>query len=411
MNYGPKTGGDWCDFVRWNQEYFAEFHKDLADMVHAVAPNVPVHAKTTTWQLYRRENIMSGDDPTLLGGVTDINGNDSVNLWGFNDRSGDMIERGGQDFAQGWRENALGYELQRSTHDAPVFDSENHLIFDRETHYVDPAHVRSALWMGAVHGQSATTIWVWQREKSNPVGDFAGDIMERASCAEAVGIVCHDLNRVAAEITALQNAPPDVLILQSNSSAVWDKQYDAELMKVSTALSFTGVKIGFVTERQLEQGKAVDGRILFVPACVHLCDAAFATLRNYRGRTVFIGKNVMTRNEYDQPRAGRINATVLAIGKTWRDTLGTLNPPLREARVEPAVKVRSDSGAPGVQWQTAITPQGLVVNLYNAMHDPMTVSIGSTSGGDLVDLLTAERLPASAKITLAPMEVRLLRVP
>ena len=35
--------------------------------------------------------------------------------------------------------------------------------------------------------------------------------MERPSCAEAVGLVCHDLNRVAAEITALQNAKPDVL--------------------------------------------------------------------------------------------------------------------------------------------------------------------------------------------------------
>src|SRR6059058_3759235 len=36
----PKYPGPaWADFCRWNDEYFASFHKELADMVHAVAPN------------------------------------------------------------------------------------------------------------------------------------------------------------------------------------------------------------------------------------------------------------------------------------------------------------------------------------------------------------------------------------
>jgi hypothetical protein len=407
MAFGHKTGAAWCDFVRWNQEYFAQFHKDLADMVHAVAPNVPVHAKSTTWHLYRAENITSGDDPTLLGGVTDINGNDSVNLWSFNERGGDLIERGTTDFAQGWRENALGYELQRSAHDAPVFNSENHVIFDRETRYVDPAHVRAALWMGAVHGQSATTIWVWEREKSNPVGDLAGGIMERPGCAEAVGIACHDLNRVAPQITALQNAPPDVHIIQCNSAAVWDPGYQDALVKVFTALSFTGLKIGFVTERQLEQGKIVDGKILFVPACAHVSDAAFAALRNYRGKIVFVGEKLLAKNEYDQPRDGRIEAaTTVAAGKTWQDSLKALRPALDHAKIEPAVKIALDKADWGVQWQTAPTPEGLIVNLYNARHDPMTLSLPAAA----VNLLTGQAIASGEKITLAPLEVRLLRI-
>src|SRR5205085_11467223 len=139
----------------------------------------------TTWMLYRSETVQSGDDATLFGGITDINGNDSVNLYGFNERKGNLIERGTEDFAQGWRENALGYDLQRSAHDAPVFNSENHPIFDRETRYVPAEHIRACYWQGAIHGQSATTTWVWEREKSNPGGDFAGDMMERPACAEA----------------------------------------------------------------------------------------------------------------------------------------------------------------------------------------------------------------------------------
>ena len=67
--------------------------------------------------------------------------------------------------------------------DAPVFNSENHVIFDREMRYIPPEHVRAALWQEAIHGQSATTIWVWEREKSNPRGDFAG---AAAECSAAL---------------------------------------------------------------------------------------------------------------------------------------------------------------------------------------------------------------------------------
>jgi hypothetical protein len=405
MAYGHKTGSVWCDFVRWNQEYFSAFHKDLGDMVHAVAPNLPVHVKSTTWHLYRSENILSGDDPTLLESVTQINGNDSVNLWSFNERAGDLIERGTTDFAQGWRENAIGYELQRCVHDAPVFNSENHLIFDRETRYVDPAHIRSALWMGAIHGQSATTMWVWEREKSNPGGDFAGSIMERASCAEAAGIVCHDLNRAAAEITAIQKEKPQVYLLQDNTAAVWDgKRYDDAFLKLFTALSFTGCQVGFVTERQLEQKTVTDVPALFFPNTVHLSDAAYAGLKTFKGGMIFYGEKqqLLTRNEYDQPREPHIAAQHLPLGKSWQETLHAL-----ATLVHPDVNVACETGPGSVQWQTVRTPTGTVINLYNAVHDPRTITIDSKNLW--IDVLSGQHVQAGGKITLQPLEVRLLR--
>ena len=48
----PRPSPIWEDFIRWNNEYFANFHKMLADAVHEVAPDVPVHAKATTWHMY-----------------------------------------------------------------------------------------------------------------------------------------------------------------------------------------------------------------------------------------------------------------------------------------------------------------------------------------------------------------------
>lgn len=413
----PRPGAAWCDFCRWNDEYFAGFHKLLADAVHDVAPQIPVHAKVTTWNLYRSDAARTGDDVDRFGRITQIDGNDSVNLWSFGERAGHSIERGDADFAQGWRENAIGYELQRSTHDAPVFNSENHLIFDREPRYVSPAHVRAALWMGAIHGQSATTIWVWERETSNPQSDFAGDIMERPSCAAAVGEVGLDLNRVAPQITALQKARPDVLILESNTAACWDGgRYDAALLNLFTALSFTGLKPGFLTEFQLERrALPAAGSLLIVPDIAHLSDAAFDSLAGFKGRILFAGAaggDLLTRNEYNQPRAARLRAPSLLdplrLPTAWQELLAQLRPRLVRAGLTPPVQVVSERGSPQsqVQWQCAQTPEGLLVNLYNASHDPATVAL--TPPAPAVDLLTSQSPSADSLLTLQPLEVRLL---
>ena len=198
--FGPRPAPAlWMDYIRFNQEFFADWHRMLADAVHEVAPGLPVHAKAMTWTMINDGDVKYGVDATLFARFSDINGNDSVNFFDFTDG----------EFAQGWQLNALGHDLQRSVLDAPVFNTENHLIEDRDTRYVPASHVRAGLWQAAVHGQSATAIWVWERT-FDPKSDFVGSIMHRPACAEAVGIVNHDLNRAAFEVTALQQAPAQV---------------------------------------------------------------------------------------------------------------------------------------------------------------------------------------------------------
>ena len=48
-----------------------------------------------------------------------------------------------------------------------------------------------------------------------------------------------------------------------------------------------------------------------------------------------------------------------------------------------------------------------MVNLYNARHDPIDVTIGDRAS---VDLLTGQTIAASEKLRLQPMEVRLIRL-
>ena len=396
----------WMDYIRFNQEFFADWHRMLAEAVREVAPRLPVHAKAMTWTLIDDGDIKYGVDATLFARFSDINGNDSVNFLDFGDG----------EFAQGWQLNALGHDLQRSVLDAPVFNTENHLIEDRDTRYVPAAHVRAALWQAAVHGQSATTIWVWERT-FDPKSDFAGSIMHRPTCAEAVGIVNYDLNRAALEVTALQQAPAQALLLQSVTAAVWDGGvYSDCLQKLYTALSFTGLKLGFVTERQLETGSIPQAPVVFVPGVVHLSGAALAGLRQFEGRVVLVGgADVLARDEYGRekrPELGTVDRLAFRHGSTSsRQLHEQIVAKLPSWNLHPALSLREAGQQPtwGVEWRSAETASGTVVNLCNYRKERMTAVL-MRDGRPVAaqDVLTGR--PAEGPLTLAPLEVRLLRL-
>ena len=411
---------EWADFARFNAEFFAEFHKELADAVKAIAPDLPVHAKGTTWHLWRAlPHTLSGLDPALMGAVTDVNGNDSVNLYGFGPPAPKHapVERGSSQFANGWIENQLSYDLQRSTRDAPVFNSENHLVFDRETRPVPARHFYSALWQGAAFGQSATTLWVWERT-TDPRHDFAGNVMDRPACAEAVGHVNLDLNRVAREVTAIQKIAPAVQILHSPTAAVWDgAAYEDALVKTYTALSFTGNKIGFITERQLEQGKLPAAKVVFVPNVTHLSDEAFAALQRYDGQLVFVGNGGLQKNEYDAPRdqmpSRPAEVITFEAGKTWwTDLWQPIVEKLPMWGVTPAAQaIDVDDGkvSGGVQTLTAETDVGQIMNLFNASVSVRTITL-KCEERLAVDLLSGRRWRVGEPLELQPMETRLFRL-
>jgi len=402
----PAVGPLWMDYIRFNQDAFAGWHRMMADAVRAAAPGLPVDAKPMSWTFWSDGAVRLGVDAYLFGQFSDINGNDSENYYNF----------GTGDFAQGWQNNAMAYDLQRSVLNAPVLNSEDHLIRDRDTRPVPPAHIRAALWQEAIHGQGGSAIWVWERTFDHR-SDFYGSIMQRPACAEAVGIVNLDLNRAAPEITSIQKAAPAVLILQSPTAAVWDDgRYSDCMSKLYTALSFTGLKIGFVEERQLEQGQIPTAPLLFIPNVTHLSDKAFAALQRYHGRVVDVGAApLLTRNEYDRPRDARLTADTLPFtyGKSdWRSIRRALEPALAHWKVIPGVDVRDGTGAQpwGVEWRSTRQGKAAVVNLCNYRQTPVQVTLkmhGKPAAA--TDVLTGARVHGS--FTLAPLEVRLLKIP
>lgn len=394
--------GRWIDYIKFNQEFFAGWHKELADAVHSIAPDLPVHAKAMTWTFASESELASGVEAYMFGKFSDMNGNDAVNNYSFN--SGE--------FVQNWQSNAAGHDMQRSVKDAPVFNSENHLIADRDTRYVPGEHVRNVLWQGAIHGQSATTIWVWERT-FDPKSDFAGSIMHRPVCAEAVGIVNYDLNRAAEEVTAIQQAPSPIVLLSSTSSLANGGGHMDCINKLYTALAFTGVKTGFVTERQLEDDIVPQAQVLLIPSANYLSTKAMETLQKFRGKIVFVGSDkVLTLDEYSKPlpAIAGISRIPFTTSNSWRDIWKALLPELKNWGISPQTTLTDASNQPvwGVEWREANSANNLIVNLSNFRNDKVTLNLlRNGKPGKFINVLTGK--PISSRLSLDPMEISLLR--
>ena len=394
----------WMEFVRFNQEFFAGWHKILADAVHSVAPNLPVHAKAMSWTFVNPGDAACGVDAYLFSKMSDINGNDSANM--------PMFEKG--DFEENWQGNALTHDLQRSAKNAPVFNTENHLITDRETREVKAEHIRSTLWQAAIGGQCATAIWVWERAY-DPKADTYGSIMHRPACAEAVGIANYDMNRAAWEITAIQRAPAQVQILQSTTADVLDgTPYASSLQNTYTALSFTGLKLGLIEERQLEDGILPTAPVLVIPYVKHLSEKAFQELRAYKGQVVMIGGgDVLSCDEYNRPRTDKLSADRIdcCAMDPWRSLWKSVMAKLPKWNTRPQVQIVDTAGQPiwGVIWRGADVKNGAVVNICNERQDAVNIKlIKNGKPIQAVDVLTGEKLKGAIK--MAPLEVRLVRI-
>ncbi|MCE5322738.1 beta-galactosidase [bacterium] len=396
----------WSDYIRWNQEFFTSWHKMLADAVHAIAPNLPVHSKVQSTTMWTTPEVIYGNDPYLYSSIMNISGNDGINMYTY----------GEQRFAGEWLSNALTYDLQRSMKDVPIYNSENHIMWEFDEREVPSRHIHTALWQQAIHGQSATTLWVWETADAPDIEarPFYGCILYRPADARAVGIVNCDLNRAAREVTALQEAPFQVEILYSTSAMAYrERRYEPCLKDLYTALDFSGVKVGFITERQLENGIMPKTSVLFVPDVRRLSNAAFEALKNYKGKVVMLGDQSLGFDEYDKPRVDRLSFTSIPYNKTttmcnlWK----SVSSELTNLGLRPRIEVLDEKGGYvwGVEWRQVDTSDGTLINMCNYLNEPVKIKLCSKGKSvKAVDVLKSKSV--SGVIKLQPLETRLLRV-
>jgi hypothetical protein len=400
----PIPYSEWCLF---NQEWFAGWHKMLADEVKKVAP-VPVHAKLMTWNFFSDMDQAYGVNPEFFAPFTDIQGNDAMTFYSHDE---------GAAWANGWVTTLMGADLQRSLRNAPVFNSENHMIPDRETRFVPPAHIRNVLWQSAIYGVSATTIWVWERT-DDPRSDFAGSILHRPACVEAAAHTALDLNRFAPYITALQNAEPDVYLFFSPVAFVLQ---GGDLASVTesfyVALTMMGLKVGFVTDRQIASGKLPPtNKPLILPGTQYISDETFVALRSFQGaggKMFGLTDSLGQFDLYGRLRGSRVPAEM--VNRSIRQDARNLFDMIarntnRAGEFKRSLRLMTPTGfdAWGVAYRTTSHGKGYVANLCNYTQQPVTVLL-KTGGGLQVkakNLFTGELLPE--QVTLNSLEPLLI---
>jgi hypothetical protein len=398
--------GLYYDRWRFNQDRFVAFHELLRERIHRYDPNLPVHAKVMAHAFQDPGRFEVGIDYERFTQLDRIAGNDCVMAFA------DQHEG---EYACEWQTMALNYTLQHSSAPgSPIYNSENHLIADRDARYIPESYIRSVFWLEAMHGQGATTTWVWDREQG---GDLGENILTRANCVRAYGRVALDLQRLAPEVYALSQAPAQIAILYAYSSLLPSKDYVDEAHAAFEGAYFTGAVADFISERQVEAGKLANYKVVIVPRASHAPDAVVKGLNDFirKGGSVLAVGPCFRYDEYGRARPHTLVATgqgTLAAlpgrltAHTYRDVLDQL---MAAAGVTPPVQIVGPNGEPvwGVNVR-AVQDQGrLLVNLLNLTREPRQVRlITQVKSKQATNLISGKEMELA--FTLSPLEPTLL---
>lgn len=387
------------DAVRFNQVHFSGFHRWLVDTIHDMAPGLPCHAKVMPL-VWGRYTIFWGTDPWEFAQLSQLNGNDCYfDPRGHNER-----------WQSSWQIQNMYLDLQRSMKRVPVANTENHIIPDRHQEYVSPDHIYTALWQAAAHGQGISTTWAWGRTY-DPKHDFEGLILHRAGCTAAMSRVALDLMRLSYEMAALQNVPPRVALLWSNSAQVHDSRFGGERDRIYEALNFCGVPIGFVTEEQIAAGGLDDYACLLVAGARTLLQDAVKPVEAFRargGRLVFYGSKNFVQNEFGRPMSP-LQADSVIEGRPRDEALrDRLLQELAAAGIQPEIELRTPEGKIpyGVEWRVAMFDGKMLLNVVNLTRETRRVALPGDGWHELI-----RDTVSNSSLELAPNQPHLLALP
>lgn len=388
------------DWTRFNDKMFADWHAWLGSVLKAHGLKAPAHSKICVFQTLDRDKVGWGVDPELICQATDLAGCDAYAPYSWH-RGPYVYDFLGQE---------LYYDLLHSFRGQSVFNSENHLSTDGSgPAHVPINHTRSVLWQGGLHHQGSTTIWVWENSIDPSV---VGNIYFRPANIFGAGRAMLDLNRLSPEVTAINNARPRVALLYSPPSIFWDEKYKSTLLSIYATLTFMGEPITFVSERQLAAGTAAKVDWLIVPNATHILDTTSVALAGFKksgGKILLVGKDSLSRDEYDRPLPSRSNDPVIEPGLDDQSTAKLLRAVLRPL---PTSDLReSESGQPawGVEFRVVPLGKAILIPLVNFNQKAGTVTLSKWAGCQALDLLSGETVDLKA-IALEPMLPRLLRI-
>lgn len=391
--------GRFYDFHLFAQEEFAGWHRWMAEIVKSGLPEIPLHSKfmlheTLNYGNYAGFNV----NPERWSEIMDLNGND--NFFTYAGGSAD------------WIKAAYGYAQQQSFKKVRIVNSENHIIQDRDMTPKPYGFLYTALFQQYVYGMEASAIWVWENyyyDHAAAGGQFTGDIYRRPLETFAAVSAGMDAMRLAPEIKAFFDADPKVCLLYSNASMLLDPESIPESQAIFKMLSFTGRKIGFISEKQLQEGKLGKTKILVLAETPYLEPETMAALAQSSHRLAVVTVNrCCLFDPYGKPLDTAGFRPAAALNGAERDRLPSfIN---RELGALPYV-LTSNDGLTDINWELVPDAGGSwLLNAVNYGVTPRKLTL-RTSGGKpfkAVDLISGRVWQNDFE--LSPLQPILLRI-
>ncbi len=371
---------DWMEF---NDKVFADWHGRLTEWVKtalsdAGMSNIPVHSKMmgyfhdSNWtqnNSYRYSRMEIGTDLEMFGAYTDIAGNDT---WDY------ITDESGY-----WRSMFL-YDYQLSAVGKPVYNSEDHIIPDRGQNFDtnNRKHIVNSMWMGAAHGRSLSTIWIWGRSPLTKgtdgnidfdkvkKSDFYNSILYRPDCVAAVGKTSLNLNRLNKEMNKIQQAKPKIALFYSKASRLGDWHTMKRIVDTYTAIVNNGMKVGVVSTKSLD--KLSEYEALIVPGAIYETDEAYEAVLNFakNGGKVIYSDNSFSKDEYGNARDNSEftkMATEFSTTSGLKDSVGKF---ISDCGLDEVIVADSDGNVPDkLDWSYTVDDTGILINIADIKYD------------------------------------------
>jgi len=280
------------DFIRFNDEITMDYFNYLAEIAEKIAPEIPVKYKTLTDYFgldsnYNRQGIRRGVNLEMMDNVQ-YNGCDSHAY--VDDLENTTILT-----------KVRWYDYMTSIKNAPVYNSEDHVIRDSNFDYIPEQAIWWAAnaWECAIHGGTMTVSWVWERSTDNEA--LMGSVLERPDVVANYGRISLDMNRLSYEFDAISKRDSHIAILDSEGARNESRSFINTSYKVWEAGVMEGHKVQYVTEKMAAEGKLKNYKILLVPEVNRLNEEALTAVEEYvnnGGKVFLLGEDCFKRNNY-----------------------------------------------------------------------------------------------------------------
>jgi len=407
------------DYRLFNEAIMTEYHKIIHDKITSLAPDVLLHTKGMASMNAigtSGNRIQLGINNEELSKFLDLNGCDA---WAYYGDSKDTLMG-----------KTMWYDYMTSVKNAPVFNSEDHILKDSSTlsrSDEELAFNMADVWQSAVHGRGATTLWLYDNSvrSKNETAYYNANLTRRADYIAEIGRISLDLNRLSEEVSAVNNKEARVAILYSDSSLVLNPYaLNASYIAYQQAM-FGGEKVFFVNETEPTTLNKNDIELLIVPCSNYMKAETLAEIKKHiddGGRVLLLNANSKSwMDENGNAHNAEILESVTSRSETASFSLGSdmyvydissnVKNKLKEELAKMSRPVSVTSANSNTEWLYAEFNNGFIINVCNYGDSATQVSVSAPSGYDtenIYDLISGEKVGAS--FTLSPNKPMLLRV-